>query len=245
MQTQRLLWSVWFSESSFLMYIQLLMFDVILLQPLQPIFSDRREQNRRVLSWVGEKRRVNTFILLEGNEPDRESALIHYEIHICLEIKHSNFCLHAHMAEELMPKEILFLLKWFISKPKKSINVRILKTASSKVKREKKTSSQAKIYILDASVQRCQVLRNVNVEEFLLRGGARPSLNGNGGSGACEGSEPLWPPRLICPWFLLSNTTGSSSGRPQNKGSPRPPSHCQPALQRDDNIPHLDAQINT
>lgn len=40
---------------------------------------------------------------------------IHYEIHICLEIKHSNFCLHAQIAEDLIAEEFSILSKWWIS----------------------------------------------------------------------------------------------------------------------------------
>lgn len=36
---------------------------------------------------------------------------IHYEIHICLEIKHSEFFLHAQIAEDLMAKEFSFCFK--------------------------------------------------------------------------------------------------------------------------------------
>lgn len=42
---------------------------------------------RIVLSRITEKRRVDTFTLLEGNEADTESVFTHYEIHICLEMK--------------------------------------------------------------------------------------------------------------------------------------------------------------
>lgn len=94
-------------------------------------------------------------------------------------------------------------------------------------KKKKRNAESSQIYILDESfsmqrwVQRCHVLRNVNGEGGLLGGGAWPVLNHNDGHPArpLKGSERDSPLLLIFQWFLLSNTTRSSSGLPENNGS--------------------------
>lgn len=144
-------------------------------------------------------------------------------------MKHSKFGLHA---EDLMAKEFAFLLKWWISccdapiRPGKSINVSIHEIASSKLKRKKPAESD-QILILDGSssmqrsAQRCQLLRNVNVEGAPLGGGAWPPLNHHDSYPAQSPrrSEQHSPRLLIVWWFLLSNTTSSSSGLSENKGT--------------------------
>lgn len=161
---------------------------------------------------------------------------IHYEIHICLEIKHSKFCLHAQITQDLMAKEFSFLLKWWISRcdtpirPGKSINVRILKMASSKVKREKKKKKKRRVkpnfysgWVLIHAEMGAAMPRFKKRQRWRgpLGGGAWPVLNHNDGHPArpLKGSERDSPLLLIFQWFLLSNTTRSSSGLPENNGS--------------------------
>lgn len=44
-----------------------------------------------------------------------KSLFIHYEIHICLEIKHSTFCLRVQLTEGLMAKEFAFeMMNWLL-----------------------------------------------------------------------------------------------------------------------------------